>query len=41
MKPVIKNKDISPEMETEIIAMSKYALEKMHTTQEIASHLKD
>ena len=40
-KPVIKNKDISPEMEAEIIAISKYALEKMHTTQEIASHLKD
>lgn len=26
LKPVIKNKDISPEMEAEILAISKYAL---------------
>ena len=41
MKPVIKGKEIAPEMEAEIIAISKYALDKMHTIQEIASHLKD
>ncbi len=33
MKPVIKNKDISPDVEAEILAIAKYALEKMHTTQ--------
>lgn len=32
-RPVIKAKDIAPEMETEILAIAKYALEKMHTTQ--------
>lgn len=32
-KPVIKAKDISAEMETEIIAIAKYALDKMHTIQ--------
>lgn len=40
-RPVVKSKDIAPEMETEILAIAKYALEKMHTIQEIASHLKD
>jgi len=28
-------------MEAEILAIAKYALEKMHTIQEIATHLKD
>lgn len=32
-KPVIKGKDISPEMEVEILAIAKYALDKMHTIQ--------
>jgi hypothetical protein len=32
-KPVIKGKDISPEMETEILAVAKYAIDKMHTIQ--------
>jgi hypothetical protein len=32
-KPVIKAKDISAEMETEILAIAKYALDKMHTIQ--------
>ena len=32
-KPVIKAKDIGPEMEAEIIAIARYALEKMHTSQ--------
>lgn len=41
MKPVIKIKDISEELENEILSNAKSALEKMHTTQEIASHLKD
>jgi dynein light chain LC8-type len=40
-KPVIKIKDISEELEQEIISIAKYALDKMHTNQEIASHLKD
>jgi hypothetical protein len=33
LKPVIKNKDITAEMEAEIISIAKYALEKMHTNQ--------
>jgi dynein light chain LC8-type len=41
LRPVIKGKDIGPEMEVEIIAIAKYAMEKMHTTQEMATHLKD
>jgi len=32
-RPVIKSKEIAPDMETEIIAIAKYALEKMHTNQ--------
>lgn len=32
-RPVIKTKDISPEMEAEILAIAKYALDKMHTIQ--------
>lgn len=32
-KPVIKGKDISPELEAEILGIAKYALDKMHTTQ--------
>ena len=32
-KPVIKARDINPEMEADILATAKYALEKMHTTQ--------
>lgn len=32
-KPVIKIKDISEELEQEIISIAKYALEKMHTNQ--------
>jgi hypothetical protein len=32
-RPVIKNKDISPELESEIIGIAKYALDKMHTIQ--------
>lgn len=40
-KPVIKGKDISPEMEKEILDIAKYAIDKMHTIQQIATHLKD
>jgi hypothetical protein len=32
-KPVIKAKDISPEMEVEIMGFAKYAIDKMHTIQ--------
>jgi len=32
-KPVIKAKEMSPDMETEILAIAKYALDKMHTIQ--------
>lgn len=32
-RPVIKAKDISPEMELEILAIAKYAIDKMHTIQ--------
>ena len=40
-KPVIKGKEISAELEGEIIATARYALDKMHTLQEMATHLKD
>jgi hypothetical protein len=32
-KPVIKGKDINPEMEREILDIAKYAIDKMHTIQ--------
>lgn len=32
-RPVIKGKEISAEMEVEILAIAKYALDKMHTIQ--------
>lgn len=32
-KPVIKAKDISAELEAEILGIARYALDKMHTTQ--------
>ena len=32
-KPVIKAKDISPELEGEILGIARYALDKMHTIQ--------
>ena len=32
-KPVIKGKDISPELESEILGVARYALDKMHTIQ--------
>ena len=33
VKPVIKIKDISEELEKEIIDIARYALDKMHTNQ--------
>jgi hypothetical protein len=32
-KPVIKSKELSADMENEILAIAKYALDKMHTIQ--------